>query len=202
MQTIRLPNASKPSHIDAKPLFSAGKLGARATPEEDGEGWLRELLWCTSLSEDGLKASAALSAGSQKPRRWLSKSKMDTKCSKKTPPSTHKSAVGSSIIGMSIPPKACRRRRCSNSFGFWQRVVCFFSLPCSQTLVCVQTDPSGRFSISSSISSPAPARPNGFPASASPLLLPSEALGPPKPRRPGMEKGKPGIPPDSPCCCG
>mmetsp|Transcript_172543 Transcript_172543/g.553151 ORF Transcript_172543/g.553151 Transcript_172543/m.553151 type:complete len:327 (-) Transcript_172543:1629-2609(-) len=213
--TLKTPN--KTAHNQAQALAPASTFAAAAPmrPASDAT-WIGTALTSRALMPDGSRTELgiALFEGSQKPSRSSSKSKMETKCSRKTPPSTQRSAVGSSG---SKPPNCKRRGLRSEALaapspcaalpllGFRQRVVSFFSLPPSHTIVCVQTVPSGFVSICSSICSPAAAgpgaaEPSGMPhpgiGKGSPAEVPWPPSAPPGARAamPGIGKGKPAGP--------
>mmetsp|Transcript_58246 Transcript_58246/g.149988 ORF Transcript_58246/g.149988 Transcript_58246/m.149988 type:complete len:307 (+) Transcript_58246:271-1191(+) len=154
--------------------------------------------------------------GSQKPIRVWSKSKTVTKCSRNTPPSTHRSSMGSCCIGA----KPCRRRRSSSAMasrrpcprrlasgagscawgsfspGAEHFVVFFCTLPPFNTSIWVQTEPSGMVWITSSTCSPTcgpapPGPPPMRPGGSQPAPCGSAPGGGPKP---GIGNGKGGRP--------
>mmetsp|Transcript_24503 Transcript_24503/g.62457 ORF Transcript_24503/g.62457 Transcript_24503/m.62457 type:complete len:261 (+) Transcript_24503:570-1352(+) len=221
--SIKLVMVKKPSKPAHNQVLAPAPPFAAAAPKRPGSfgkasdaAWIGTAPTSRVLMPDGSRAELgiALFEGSQKPRRPSSKSKMETKCSRKTPPSTQRSAVGSSG---SKPPNCKRRGLRSEALaapspcaalpllGFRQRVVSFFSLPPSHTFLCVQTVPSGFVSICCSICSPAVAGlgaavPSAMPHTGSgkgnPVGTPWPPSAPPGAggATPGIVKGKPAGP--------
>mmetsp|Transcript_41470 Transcript_41470/g.119569 ORF Transcript_41470/g.119569 Transcript_41470/m.119569 type:complete len:339 (+) Transcript_41470:246-1262(+) len=115
------------------------------------------------LADHGIAAAPpeapASSVGSQKPRRCPSKSKIVTKCSRKTPPSTQ-SSICSSAICSRRPPSNCGSGIGKPSLSLEEErphfVLFCTNLSPSQTRDCSQTLPSGCGVMMRSTRSPPP----------------------------------------------
>mmetsp|Transcript_135960 Transcript_135960/g.290581 ORF Transcript_135960/g.290581 Transcript_135960/m.290581 type:complete len:244 (+) Transcript_135960:361-1092(+) len=117
---------------------------------------------CGGLVVSMLEGVMTCSVDSAKPMRPPSKSRIATKCSRKTPPSTHKSSSKSSPAEPMTGSCAasgrgkitCKRRAAAATSWPSHFVTLLLNFPACHTSLLLHTEPSGRLCITSSTSSP------------------------------------------------